>query len=54
MKKILKFIAPLLLLLSSCGVSNFNKDTTVILDVTTNVTPTFSANFGDGSYENNV
>ena len=54
MKKILKFIAPLLLLLSSCGVSNFEKDTTVILDVTTNVTPSFSANFGEGTYQDNV
>ncbi|MCR4880087.1 MAG: hypothetical protein K5906_03935 [Bacilli bacterium] len=54
MKKIIKFLLPLVLLFSSCGNTNFKKETTVILNVTSNVTPNFSANFGEGSYENNV
>lgn len=54
MKKIVKFILPLVLLLSSCGTMDLKKDTTVILDVESEVTPTFAANFGEGSYQNNT
>ena len=54
MKKVIKFVLPLVLFLSSCGTMNLKKDTTVILDVESEVTPTFAANFGEGSYTNNT
>lgn len=52
MKKLFKFILPLLMLLSSCGSTSLTKETTIILDVESNVVPTFTANFGEGKYEN--